>query len=60
MGLIMSKFTVDKTEQGKELSIFKQGLPKLVVLSNDLSQAILKALFELGVEGIKNGSDNEK
>jgi len=56
----MSKFTVDKTEQGKELSIFKQGLPKLVVLSNDLSQAILKALFELGVEGIKNGSDNEK
>lgn len=59
----MAKLVIDKKFEGTELSILKPGMPKVIVLSNDLDQALLKQLQELGFEGIKSvkdGSDNKE
>jgi len=55
-------YSVDKIKIGTRLTINKKGLPKSIVFDGKTSQAILKQLFELGVDFIKNdnGSDNKK
>jgi len=55
-------FKVDKAFIGTELTINSKGLPRRLVIDGKTSQPILKKLFELGVDFIKqeDGSDNKK
>lgn len=55
-------YYVAKEYEGKEISLFVNGLPSVMILSTKLSQKILKQLHELGINGInykeRNSNDS--
>lgn len=45
-------YKVTQELEGKEISLFFNGLPSVLVVSSKLSQKILKQLYEIGLDGI--------